>query len=227
MSAGAATLDDVMGAVVVHAALDSRPRPRTIPQVNDDAPLLERIRQGDTDAFAELVRRHQTLVFGILHRYERDAHRVEDLSQETFLKAWKALEQFDGRAPFAHWLSRIAVNVALDHLRKRKRAENELSFDDLGPDALEWLQSGDSQAELRASQARELLDLALRRLSPQEQLVLTLQELDGHSIEDISRLTGWSRVATRVRAFRARQKLRQALEDLEASVDSDKKGKMS
>ena len=75
--------------------------------MNDDAELLERIRSGATDDFAEIVRRHQSRVFAILHRYERDAHRVEDLAQETFLKAWRALAQFDGRAPvraldFAH-----------------------------------------------------------------------------------------------------------------------------
>ena len=68
--------------------------------MSDDAELLERIRGGATDEFAEIVRRHQSRVFAILHRYERDAHRVEDLAQETFLKAWRALAQFDGRAPF-------------------------------------------------------------------------------------------------------------------------------
>ena len=67
--------------------------------MNDDAELLQRIRAGATDEFAELVRRHQPRVSGILHRYERDAQRVEDLAQETFLKAWRALAQFDGRAP--------------------------------------------------------------------------------------------------------------------------------
>jgi RNA polymerase sigma-70 factor (ECF subfamily) len=70
--------------------------------VNDDAELLERIRGGAPDEFAELVRRHQPLVLAILHRYERDAHKLEDLAQETFVKVWRSLDQFDGRAPFQH-----------------------------------------------------------------------------------------------------------------------------
>jgi DNA-directed RNA polymerase specialized sigma24 family protein len=100
--------------------------------VNDDAELLERIRNGAPDDFAEVVRRHQSRVFAILHRYERDAHRVEDLAQETFVKAWRALEQFAGRAPFEHWLSRIAVRVALDHLRREKKRRNEIGLPELG-----------------------------------------------------------------------------------------------
>ena len=78
-------------------------------------------------------------MFAVLHRYERDAQRLEDLAQETFVKAWRALDQFDGRAPFEHWLTRIAVRTALDHLRKRKRVQPEIGFDELGDDALDWL----------------------------------------------------------------------------------------
>ena len=99
---------------------------------DQDAELLARIRNGATDDFSELVQRHQSQVFAILYRYERDRHTLEDLAQETFLKAWRSLPQFDGRAPFAHWLSRITVNVALDHLRKIKRQKNEVSLAELG-----------------------------------------------------------------------------------------------
>src|SRR6185369_12041341 len=89
----------------------------------DENALLQRIRDGSTDEFAEIIRRHQTRVFAILSRYERDAQLVEDLAQDTFVKAWRALYQFDGRAPFEHWLSRIAAHVAIDHLRARRERE--------------------------------------------------------------------------------------------------------
>src|SRR5213078_4519320 len=124
---------------------------------SDDAELLERIRNGATDEFAEIIRRHQSHVFAILYRYERDPHRLEDLAQETFLKVWRSLAQFDARAPFQHWLSRIAVNVALDHLRKQKRTRHEVGFPDLGEDALEWLRSDDSDRGPAVREARELL----------------------------------------------------------------------
>jgi RNA polymerase sigma-70 factor (ECF subfamily) len=182
--------------------------------VTDDAELLERIRGGATDDFAEIVRRHQARVFAILHRYERDAHKVEDLAQETFVKAWRALGQFDGRAPFEHWLSRIAARVALDHLRREKRRQNEIGLPELGDDALDWLRSDDERSELDAHSAAELLELAMRELSPTDRVVVTMQELEGRSVKEIAAAIGASGVAVRVRAMRARAKLRQALEKM-------------
>ncbi|MSU58589.1 MAG: sigma-70 family RNA polymerase sigma factor [Pedosphaera sp.] len=183
-------------------------------KVNDDAELLGRIRNGALDDFAKIVRRHQSKVFGILHRYERDAHRVEDLAQETFVKAFRALEQFDGRAPFEHWLARIAVRTALDHLRREKPRRHEIGLPELGEDALDWLRSDNERDDLGARQAAELLDLALRELSPADRVVLTLQELEWRSVKEICEITGSSSVAVRVRALRARARLRQALEKL-------------
>jgi RNA polymerase sigma-70 factor (ECF subfamily) len=183
--------------------------------VSDDAELLQRIRSGAREEFAELVRRHQSHVFAILYRYERDHHRLEDLAQETFLKAWRSLEQFDGRAPFQHWLSKIAVHAALDHLRKQKRSQNEIGFPELGEDTLDWLHNEDKQSDLDASQAREILAAAMGRLSPGDQLVITLLEIEDRSVKEISALTGWTAVTVRVRALRARGRLRKALEGLE------------
>jgi RNA polymerase sigma-70 factor, ECF subfamily len=180
-----------------------------------DDELLARIRNGAPDDFAEIIRRHQSQVFAILHRFERDAHRIEDLAQETFVKAWRSLDRFDSRVPFQHWLSRIAMNVALDHLRKQKRSRQEIGFDDLGEDALDWLRADEADRPLDSGQAHELLEAAMRELSPAERLVITLQEIEGRSVKEISALTGSSEVAVRVRAMRARAKLRKALEQLE------------
>jgi RNA polymerase sigma-70 factor (ECF subfamily) len=182
---------------------------------DDDAELVERIRKGAPDDFAEIVRRYQAWVFAILYRYERDAHRVEDLAQETFLKAWRSLEQFDTRAPFRPWLSRIAVNVALDHLRRQKRRRGEIALPELGEDALDRLCAPDEPGDWEPREAREILEYALRTLSPAEQVVLTLQGIEGRSVKEISALTGSSGIAVRVRALRARAKLRKALERLE------------
>jgi len=182
--------------------------------VSDDAELLQRIRNGAQEQFAELVRRHQSHVFSILYRYERDHHRLEDLAQETFLKAWRSLDQFDGRAPFQHWLSKIAVHAALDHLRKQKRSQHEIGFPELGEDALDWLHGEEKPSELDANQAREILNTAMSRLSPEDKLVLTLLEIEDRSVKEISALTGWTSVTVRVRALRARARLKKALEGL-------------
>jgi RNA polymerase sigma-70 factor (ECF subfamily) len=185
--------------------------------VNDDAELVARVRAGSPDAYTELVRHNQQQVFSILHRYERDIHLVEDLAQETFLKAWRALGSFDGRAPFQHWLSRIAVRVAFDHIRRRKRMSGTVSFPELGEDSVAWLRDELPPRELEGRQAREILELAMKSLSPAEQVVITLMEIEGRSVKEICSLTGDSSVAVRVRAMRARSKLRKAIEKLEAS----------
>ena len=182
-------------------------------RVRDENEIIESVRQGSTDAFGELVVRHQQRVFSILGRYERDAQRVEDLAQQTFIKAWRALAQFDGRAPFEHWISRIAVRTALDHLRKQKRLRREVPFSSLGDSVLDWLRS-DRPSEVGARDAREVLDLALSKLSPEDRVVITLLEIEEQSVQEISRMTGWSGIAVRVRAHRARAKLKKTLQKM-------------
>src|SRR6202000_2518633 len=103
----------------------------------------------------------------------------EDLAQETFLKAWRALNQYDARAPFEHWISRIAVRTALDHLRREKKHKGDVGFDDLGEDALDWLRDENEKSELDSRSASEILELALRELSPVDRVVIIMQEIEG------------------------------------------------
>jgi RNA polymerase sigma-70 factor (ECF subfamily) len=181
----------------------------------EDVALLGRIKAGSTEEFAEIVRRYQNRVFSILYRYERDAQRLEDLAQETFVKVWRALDQFDGRAPFEHWLSKIAVRTALDHLRRERKFKQEIGLPELGEDALDWLRTGNEKSELDSRSAAEILWLALRDLSPTDQMIITMQELEGRSVKEISAVLNISGVAVRVRAVRARLKLKNALTKLE------------
>jgi RNA polymerase sigma-70 factor (ECF subfamily) len=194
---------------------------------NGDEELLPRIRSGAVEDFQEVVRRYQARVFAILRRYERDGHRVEDLAQDTFLKVWRALDQYDGRVPFEHWLSRITVHVALDHLRKEKRRRNEIGLPELGESALDWLRTDDEERGMEVTGARELLEVAMADLSPAERIVITLLEIEGHSVKEISALTGSSGVAVRVRALRGRAKLRKALERLEHEANERTKTKQN
>ena len=192
--------------------------------MTEDEELVRRIRGGATDDYAELVRRHQSRVFAILHRYERDWQRVEDLAQETFFKAWRALAQFDGRAPFEHWISRIAVRTALDHLRKEnKHRKHDVALDDLGEDVLDWLHHDADRNELEARGAAEVLHLALRQLPPLDRAVLIQQELEGRNFREIAATLGTSVIAVRVRAVRARAKLRRALENLGAGPMTERR----
>jgi RNA polymerase sigma factor (sigma-70 family) len=102
----------------------------------------------------------------------------------------------------------------LDHLRREKRRQNEIGLPELGDDALDWLRRGDEKNELDGRAAAELLDLAMRELSPLDRVIITMHELEGRSVKEICAATGASGVAVRVRALRARGKLRRALEKL-------------
>jgi RNA polymerase sigma-70 factor (ECF subfamily) len=193
---------------------ESRKRPGGR-MLDPDAELIDRIRNGAVDDFAALVQRHQSHVFALLYRYERDRQKLEDLAQETFIKAWRALESFDGRAPFQHWLSRIATHVALDHLRKQRRRP-EVELESLGADVLDWLAGSEGHDDLQAAQAAELLALAMAQLSPADRVVLTMLELEGRPVKEIAERLGSSSVAVRVRAVRGRAKLRKILKKLTA-----------
>jgi RNA polymerase sigma-70 factor (ECF subfamily) len=180
--------------------------------MSDEHGLPEPGCDGAPEDFADVVRRYQARVVSVLHRYERDPHRLEDLAQETFVKAWRARGTFDRRAPFEHWISRIAVRVALDHLRREKRRRNEVALPELGEDALDWLRSSDDTSEPSARDAAELLELALRELPPTDRVIITLLEIEERSVRQIAATLGISNIAVRVRALRARLKLRRAVE---------------
>lgn len=179
-----------------------------------DRATLRKIRAGHDDAFEEIVVRHQNRVFGILCRYERDPQKVEDLAQETFLKAWRGLNQYRAKSPFEHWLSRIASNVARDHLRRIQSRIRETGFEDIGETALDWLSLGNTNRQLKIREARQLLDHALDALCPTSRMVVTMREIEGRSLKEVAELTGLTVAAVKIRTHRAKAKMREALRQL-------------
>src|ERR1700736_6156911 len=138
--------------------------------IPDDDALVAGALGGDEDAYTEIVRRHKRRVFGTASRFARDDHQLDDLCQEVFIRAFRNLGKFRGEAPFEHWLARITVTACYDFLRKERRHREHISVD-----ALE-LDTGDprSGAALGASAAREVLHFAMRQLSADERLIITL-----------------------------------------------------
>lgn len=190
------------------AKVDSPPD-RTMTAPCPDFPLVMAARSGDMSAFGGLVQTYKSRVFGISGKYARNHHELEDLAQDIFIKAWKGLPTYRGDAPFEHWLMRLAVRACYDFLRKnRSRREKEVSRDAL-------LESGHAGldgigAPEVAEETEALLEVrrAMTMLSPKEQLVLTLLELEEHPVREVAQLTGWSETNVKVRAFRARQSLK-------------------
>ena len=179
------------------------------PDSSSEERLIAAVLEGDDGAFAALVARHKRRVLRIAARFSRTPQEIEELGQEIFLKAYMDLRQYRGEAPFAHWLSRIAVRSCYDALRKRRREIGTLPLDDTA------LYLADDPADDRdqAEAARALLSRALSRLRPAERLVITLLELEERTVREVAALTGWSAVNVKVRAFRARRALKRILEE--------------
>lgn len=173
-----------------------------------DRAVLARIAAGEHAAFAELVRRYQQPLFGFLGRMGLSQAQAEDLAQETFLRAWTNLAQFDPtRAQFTTWLHTIARNQAVDFLgAQRQRAEvlsDSLPESACGqPNPMQGLQN---------KQAQHALQQALRQLPMADRSALALAYVHGLSLNDVARIEGVSLAAVKTRLHRARQALRELL----------------
>src|SRR3954467_7227555 len=143
-----------------------------------DEDLVHATLEGREDAFAELVRRHKRRVFGTAARFARDSHQLDDLAQEVFLRAFRHLGKFRGDAPFEHWLARLTVSACYDFLRRERKNRAHTSLPALGWELL----APPPDAGRPAHAARETLSHAMLQLSPDEQLIITLCELEERSI---------------------------------------------
>ena len=174
------------------------------PDEPTDERLIAATLSGNDEAFAVLVGRYKSRVFGIAARYTRNEQELDDVAQEIFIKAYRNLARYRADAPFEHWLSRIAVRACYDLLRKTRRERGHLPLEGIDVRAAE---NGDAAA------ARELLDWAMGKLGAQERLVISLLELEERSVREVAELTGWSESNVKVRAHRARAKVKTILEE--------------
>lgn len=188
--------------------------------------LARSARAGDESAFEEIMRRYSPRVFHFASRFFRQRSLVEEAAQEVFLKAFTELDNFEGRGSMEGWLTRITTNTCLNLLRRAKRRP-ELTVSDLTEDETSWLDSnmGAAAAERHQSSERSMVaaDLTarvLQTLSPDDQLVLTLIDGEDNSVKDVVKMTGWSESKVKVQAFRARRRMREAVEKLLARKPS-------
>lgn len=183
----------------------------------DVAACVERVRNGDESAARDLVNHLYPLVLKIVRSHLPRRVAEEDLAQEIFLKMFTRIEQYRERdtTPFAHWVSRIAVTTCLDALRAEKRRP-ELRWADLSEAEADWLEfflgTEPATAPADAAAARELMQKLLQELEAEDRLVINLLDLERRPVREICEITGWGESLVKVRAFRARQKLKQHAE---------------
>lgn len=180
----------------------------------DVAALVAAALRGEDEAAHDLVRRLYPFVVKLVRAHRPARAAEEDLCQMIFIKMFQKLPQYSGAVPLEHWVSRIAINTCLNQIAAEK-ARPELRRADLSEEQAAVMDnlaaSSEELAPDRRLVARDLVTHMLDALKPAERLVIDLLYLQEKSVQEIRKLTGWSSALVKVRAFRARQKLKEQL----------------
>jgi RNA polymerase sigma-70 factor, ECF subfamily len=179
-----------------------------------DQAAIERVLAGEGDAFRTLVERYSRPLFGLAYRIAGNEADAEDVVQESFIRAYRGLSQYDGRAGFQAWISRIASNYALDLLAARRRRNwEQIDGDGEHGGALDSVPAEGASPERLAlnSQLRRHVEAAMRGLTDLERAAFVLRHFEGQSLEEIGKALGISLNSVKQGVFRAVQKMRIAL----------------
>jgi RNA polymerase sigma-70 factor (ECF subfamily) len=178
--------------------------------------VVERAREGDADAFRELVESYSAKLFRLAWRITGDEQSAEDAVQETFLRAYRSLDRFDARSQFGTWLHRIAVNAALDLARKQQRHRDrreDWPAETAGDEPLPSPDPGPDRIALSLEVERAVRS-GMAELSAMERTAFVLRHFEGRSIAEICEQLGLGASAGKQAIFRAVKKLRRVLEPL-------------
>ncbi len=174
-----------------------------------DKQLVERVKRGDQRAYDMLVLKYQHKIFGLISRYVKDSDEIQDVAQEAFIKAYRALPKFRGESAFYTWLYRIAINTAKNYLVSRSRRPPSIDVD-VGDaefyDGADGLRDTDNPENvLFGNELKAVVDTAIQALPEDLRTALTLREFDGLSYEDIADVMDCPVGTVRSRIFRARE----------------------
>lgn len=188
--------------------------------------ILEAVRRGDQTVCRDVVDMLYPLVISIVRNHLPRTEAEEDLTQEIFMKMFSKLNQYSGKQPFEHWVSRIALNTCYDRLRRQK-SRRVTSFSELGAEESDFLERSLNEEEIDYSPqeggrtlALDLLNKLFENLKPREQMVIRMLDLEEKSVAEVCELTGWGASRVRVTAMRGRRKLSDSLARLEQSNPS-------
>ena len=191
----------------------------TISKLNDNSweisnsELVKKSQLGEKAAFEQLVIRHQELVFSLAYKLTGNREMANDVAQESFIRAWKAIEKFRGDSTFSTWIYRITVNTAWT-LRKKAKKHNTLNIDDTyEPIVID--EKKDPELIAINSDLSSVLVSALGKLPLEQRIIVELKNIEGRSHKEIADYLDISVTAAKVRLHRAHQKLRLILEEVD------------
>mgnify|MGYP003328151933 FL=1 len=175
--------------------------------------LVKKSQLGEKAAFEQLVIRHQELVFSLAYKLTGNREMANDVAQESFIRAWKAIEKFRGDSTFSTWIYRITVNTAWT-LRKKAKKHNTLNIDDTyEPIVID--EKKDPELVAINSDLSSVLVSALGKLPLEQRIIVELKNIEGRSHKEIADYLDISVTAAKVRLHRAHQKLRLILEEVD------------
>lgn len=177
----------------------------------EEAGIIERVQNGDADAFEGLVTAYERNVYNLALRMTGNSEDAADMSQEAFLKAYNSLQSFRGESKFSVWLYRIVSNVCLDFLRRKSRRQAvSLSMEDEGGEEVQLELPDESQSPetlLERSMTREAVRRGLEALPAEQRQILLLREIQGLSYDEIALALELETGTVKSRIFRARKRL--------------------
>jgi len=183
----------------------------------NDSQLVERVQRGDKRAFDILTLKYQHKIVGLVSRYIRDADEVMDVTQEAFIKAYRALPRFRGDSAFYTWLYRIAINTAKNYLVSRSRRPPDTDIDvdgEFHPDSAVLRDVAGPEATLAAQQLEKVIYDAIGNLPEELKIAVTLREFEGLSYEEIAEVMECPVGTVRSRIFRAREAIEKCIADI-------------
>lgn len=187
----------------------ANPHGRTVSGPEEDVSLVKRVKAGDDEAFEVLVRRYRNDVFALAYHFLRDREEAWDISQDVFIRAYRAIGRFRGEASFKTWLLRITANRCKDFFKKRRLKTVALE-DAVGGHDVESPAS-DLNRAVQAGELGRAIEEALETLPPKHRTAFVLREYDGRSYEEMAEIMGCSLGTVMSRLHHARKKMQNAL----------------
>lgn len=184
----------------------------------EEAALVRRVQAQDEMAFREIVDRYQSKVYSIIYGILRNRNDAEDIAQQVFAKIYFSIKNFDFRSSLLTWIYKITVNECYDYLRKRRVRKLVYESDFTTEDSL-LIENSEPAMDLKAPvdvqlAQRDLVTKLLSKISDEDRSLILLKEVEGHSVEELSQMTGMNENTIKVKLFRARQKLVKAAQRL-------------
>ncbi|MFK8046576.1 MAG: RNA polymerase sigma factor [Crocinitomicaceae bacterium] len=167
----------------------------------EESQIIQKVQAGDYQAFSELVNRHKNMVYSLVLRMVPSAEDAEEVAQDSFIKAFKAIKSFQAKAKFSTWLYKIAYFTAINHLRKKKALTSDIDF--------ERIENTDDSAldHLNLNDQKQYIDKAMSYLKPIERQLIALFYLEEFTNKEIGEITGLSQSNIKVSLMRSRKKL--------------------